>query len=91
FLIAIMRVFSPKLIQWLIEGYVFIMRGSPLMLQLMMVFFGLPYLGINLDRFTAALIAFVINYAAYFAEIFRGGITSVPQGQYESIKVLGIG
>ncbi|WP_195853596.1 ABC transporter permease subunit [Aerococcus tenax] len=91
FLIAIMRVFSPKLIQWLIEGYVFVMRGSPLMLQLMMVFFGLPYLGINLDRFTAALIAFVINYAAYFAEIFRGGITSVPQGQYESIKVLGIG
>ena len=91
FLIAIARVFGASWIRGLIEGYVFIMRGSPLMLQLMVFFFGLPYIGITLDRMPAAILAFVINYAAYFAEIFRGGIMAVPGGQYESIKVLGIG
>nr|WP_230080820.1 ABC transporter permease subunit [Aerococcus sanguinicola] len=91
FLIAILRVFGPKWLQGLIEAYVFVMRGSPLMLQLMVFFFGLPYIGLSLDRFTAAIFAFVINYAAYFTEIFRGGISSVPDGQFESINVLGIG
>lgn len=91
FLIGILRVFGPKWLQAIIEIYVFIMRGSPLMLQLMVIFFGLPYIGVSLDRFTAAILAYVINYAAYFAEIFRGGISAVPDGQYESISVLGIG
>ncbi|MEY8370405.1 ABC transporter permease subunit [Aerococcaceae bacterium 50-4] len=91
FLIGIIRVFGPKWLQAIIEAYVFIMRGSPLMLQLMVIFFGLPYVGISLDRFSAAILAYVINYAAYFAEIFRGGISAVPDGQYESISVLGIG
>lgn len=91
FLVGVLRVFGPKWLQAIIEVYVFIMRGSPLMLQLMVIFFGLPYIGISLDRFTAAVIAYVINYAAYFAEIFRGGISAVPAGQYESISVLGIG
>lgn len=91
FLIGILRVFGPKWLQAIIEAYVFIMRGSPLMLQLMVIFFGLPYVGISLDRFPAAVLAYVINYAAYFAEIFRGGISAVPDGQYESISVLGIG
>lgn len=91
FLIGILRVFGPKWLQAIIEAYVFIMRGSPLMLQLMVIFFGLPYIGIAMDRFPAAVLAYVINYAAYFAEIFRGGISAVPNGQYESISVLGIG
>lgn len=91
FIIALFRVFGPKWLQAIIEAYVFVMRGSPLMLQLMVVFFGLPFVGLSFDRLTAALFAFIINYAAYFAEIFRGGISSVPQGQYESISVLGIG
>jgi amine acid ABC transporter, permease protein, 3-TM region, His/Glu/Gln/Arg/opine family len=77
--------------QALIEVYVFIMRSTPLLLQLMVVFFGLPYLGIGFERFPAAIFAFIINYTAYFIEIFRGGFTSISPGQYESLKVLGIG
>jgi len=69
------------------------MRGTPLMLQLMVVYFGPYYLfGITLPRgyrFLAVIIGFVLNYAAYFAEIYRGGIESIPLGQYEAAKVLG--
>ena len=90
-LFAVPRAFGPKWIQALIEVYVFIMRSTPLLLQLMVVFFGLPYLGIGFERFPAAIFAFIINYTAYFIEIFRGGFTSISPGQYESLKVLGIG
>ncbi len=79
-----------------ISFYILIMRGTPLLLQIFFVYFGLPfipvvgkYLVID-DRFTAGAIAFILNYAAYFAEIFRGGILSVDKGQYEAAKVLGI-
>ena len=91
FLVAVIRVYGPKWLGFLIQIYVFIMRGTPLLLQLMFVFFGLPLIGITLDRFTAAILAYMINYAAYYAEIFRGGITAVPKGQFEAISVLGIG
>ena len=91
FLIAVIRVYGPKWLGFLIQIYVFIMRGTPLLLQLMFVFFGLPLIGITLDRFSAAILAYLINYAAYYAEIFRGGITAVPKGQFEAISVLGIG
>ncbi|MGX7419420.1 amino acid ABC transporter permease [Carnobacterium gallinarum] len=91
FLVAVIRVYAPKPISILIQLYIYIMRGSPLLLQLMIVFFGLPMVGISLDRFTAAIIAFGLNYTAYYAEIFRGGILSVPVGQFEAIQVLGIG
>ncbi len=90
FIIAWIRVYSNKFIASLIMGYVYVMRGSPLLLQLMFIFFGLPYIGIVFKRMDAAVFAFVINYAAYFSEIFRGGILSVPIGQFESMKVLGI-
>lgn len=90
-ILAIPRAFGPKIIQGLIDIYVFVMRSTPLLLQLMVVFFGLPYLGISFDRFPAAIFAFTINYTAYFIEIFRGGFTSISPGQYESLKVLGIG
>ena len=91
FLIAVIRVYGPKWLGFLIQIYVFIMRGTPLLLQLMFVFFGLPLIGITLDRFSAAILAYMINYAAYYAEIFRVGITAVPKGQFEAISVLGIG
>ena len=91
FLVAVIRVYGPKWLGFLIQIYVFIMRGTPLLLQLMFVFFGLPLIGITLDRFSAAILAYIINYAAYYAEIFRGGITAVPKGQFEAISVLGIG
>lgn len=80
-------------IRWLTTVYIYIMRGTPLMLQLLVVYFG-PYFifGIRLTasyRFYAVVIAFAINYAAYFAEIYRGGIQSMPVGQYEATNVLG--
>lgn len=82
-----------KPLQWLMKVYISIMRGTPLMLQLIVVFFGPYYIfGMTLSpeyRMIAVIIAFSINYAAYFAEIFRGGIESIPKGQYEAAQVLG--
>ncbi len=70
--------------------YIYLMRSTPLMLQIMFIYFLLPQvLPFRVDRFWAVILAFVINYAAYFAEIFRGGIQSVPKGQYEAARVLG--
>ena len=74
----------------LMEFYIWLMRGTPLMLQLLFVYFALPMVGILLPDIAAALLAFTLNYAAYFAEIFRAGIQSVPRGQYEAAKTLGM-
>lgn len=86
-----MSKFSP--LRWLMKVYISIMRGTPLMLQLIVVFFGPYYIfGATLSpdyRFIAVIIAFSINYAAYFAEIYRGGIEAIPKGQYEAAQVLG--
>ena len=86
-----MSKFGP--LRWLMKIYISIMRGTPLMLQLIIVFFAPYYVfGMNLSadyRFIAVIIAFTINYAAYFAEIYRGGIESINSGQYEAAKVLG--
>ncbi len=83
--------FAP--LRWLVNAYISVMRGTPLMLQLMVVYFGPNLLfGIRVGtgwRFGAVIVGFVINYAAYFAEIYRGGIESIPQGQYEAAQVLG--
>ena len=72
------------------------MRGTPLMLQLFFFYYGLPFIPgigkyLSMTRFTAGCVAFIFNYAAYFCEIFRGGLLSVDPGQYEAAKVLGIG
>ncbi len=79
-------------LRWLIGVYISIMRGTPLILQLVVVFYG-PYYVFGPDammaRFMAAVVAFTLNYAAYFCEIFRGGIESIPKGQYEAGEVLG--
>ena len=77
-----------KPLNWFIHIYIWVMRGTPLLLQLIFVYCVLPSVGIRLDRLPAALIAFTLNYAAYFAEIFRGGIDTIPKGQYEAAKVL---
>lgn len=73
-----------------IRAYVYLFRGTPLLLQMMFMFFGLPFIGIVLGRFEAALITLVLNYAAYFVEIFRGGLNAIPKGQYEALQVLSI-
>ena len=89
---GIMLAFSMQIrlkpLQWLLHIYIWIMRGTPLLLQLIFIYYVLPSIGIRLDRIPAAIIAFTLNYAAYFAEIFRGGISSIPNGQYEAAKVL---
>ena len=74
-----------------ISIYIYVLRSTPLMLQVMFIYFLLPrVLPFNFDRFTAAIVAFTVNYAAYFAEIFRGGIQSIPVGQWEAGQVLGM-
>ncbi len=80
-----------KPLKAVVKTFVWIIRGTPLMLQLFVVFY-IPSLvwGVTFDRMVAAIIAFVINYAAYFSEIFRGGIESIPKGQYEAGQVLGM-
>lgn len=91
-LLAIFRVAAPAIIRNLVAVYIYIMRGTPLMLQILFIYYGLPLipgLEVQFGDFTAAMIAFVANYAAYFAEIFRGGIQSIGRGQYEGAKVLG--
>ena len=79
--------------RWLsgaVNVYMLVMRGTPLILQLIFIYFAPYYLfGLSYDRFTAAVAAFAINYAAYFAEIYRGGIESIPAGQHEAGQVLG--
>lgn len=82
--------FSP--LRKLSRGFVWVIRGTPLMLQLIIIFYG-PGLMFGLPampRFTATIVAFVINYACYFSEIYRGGIESIPKGQYEAGQVLGM-
>lgn len=92
-LVALGRMSKIAPLRWLVKAYISIMRGTPLMLQLMMIYFGPNLLfGIPLVgnwRFNATIVAFTLNYAAYFAEIYRGGIESMPLGQYEAAEVLG--
>ena len=85
-----MSKFSP--LRWATRTFVWIIRGTPLMLQLILMFYG-PGLIFDLPampRMTATIVAFSINYACYFSEIYRGGIESIPQGQYEAGQVLGM-
>ncbi|NLW12379.1 MAG: amino acid ABC transporter permease [Clostridiaceae bacterium] len=89
-LVARLRAIKNPLVNLPVKFYLLLMRGTPLLLQLIFFMYFPPFvLGISIDRFIAALIAFSLNYGAYFAEIFRGGIDSIPQGQSEAAKVLG--
>lgn len=93
FIVAFGRMSRFKPLQWLIRAYISVVRGTPLILQIMVVYFGPFFLfGIQVGtgyRFWAAIVAFVLNYAAYFAEIYRSGFGSVPIGQWEAAGVLG--
>ena len=93
-LLSFTRVGRSRVLKGIVGAFVWIMRGTPLLLQLYFFCYGitfLPGLGeyLVMDRFQAAVLAFILNYAAYFCEIFRGGILSVDKGQYEAAKVLG--
>ncbi|MDY0394438.1 amino acid ABC transporter permease [Virgibacillus halophilus] len=95
FLLTVAVNSSFKLLSLAAKAYIYIVRGTPLLLQLLIICFGLPMLPVIgpylvLDRFVAASIGFIINYAAYFAEIFRGGLLGVDSGQYEAAQVLGL-
>lgn len=94
-LVALGRMSRFRPISYLFRLYISIMRGTPLMLQLMFIFFAPYYIfGIQLSmewRFGACLVAFIMNYSAYFAEIYRSGIQSIPRGQYEAAQILGYG
>jgi polar amino acid transport system permease protein len=91
--LALLRISRFRLASGLVNGYIWLMRGTPLMLQMLFIYFALPFvpvIGIRLPDFPAAIVAFVLNYAAYFAEIFRAGIQSIDRGQYEGARVLGL-
>ena len=91
--VAKLRMSKNKITSKITGTYIYIMRGTPLLLQLMFIFFGyyrVPYIGYPFSREQAIVIAFVLNYTAYFAEIFRGGINSIDVGQNEASQVLGL-
>ena len=91
--LALLRLSRFGLLSGLVNGYIWLMRGTPLMLQMLFIYFALPFIpviGVRLPDFESAILAFVLNYAAYFAEIFRAGIQSINRGQYEGAKVLGM-
>ncbi|WP_294375265.1 amino acid ABC transporter permease [uncultured Clostridium sp.] len=89
-IVGLMRTSKLFILSKLSGAYVLIMRGTPLLLQIIVIFFGLPLVGITFERFPSAIIAFTLNYGAYFGEIFRAGIQSIDEGQVEAAEVLGI-
>ena len=89
--LALLRMSKSRVVSMPVALYILVMRGTPLMLQLFAIYFAIPmFLHLNLDRMSATVLAFALNYAAYFAEIFRGGIMSIPVGQHEACQVLGM-
>ncbi|WP_270500904.1 amino acid ABC transporter permease [Clostridium butyricum] len=89
-IVGLMRTSKSIILRKISGAYVLIMRGTPLLLQIIVIFFGLPLVSITFDRFPSAIIAFTLNYGAYFGEIFRAGIQSIDEGQIEAAEVLGI-
>lgn len=91
--LALIRISRFGFLSGLVNGYIWLMRGTPLMLQMLFIYFALPFIpvvGVRLPDFPSAILAFVLNYSAYFAEIFRAGIQSIDRGQYEGAQVLGL-
>ena len=89
--VALFRTSKIKILKSISGIYVTLLRGTPLLLQILFIFFGLPYIAnITIDRFPAAILAMVLNYGAYFGEIFRAGILSIDRGQYEASDILGL-
>ncbi len=92
FVCAMAKTSGSRILKAVMEIYTSVVRGTPLLLQIFFVYYGLPIIfpGLRLQRFNAALLTFIINYGAYFTEIFRAGIQSIEKGQYEAAKVLGM-
>lgn len=88
--LALLRLSGIRALDYIVNFYIWVMRGTPLMLQIFFIYFALPAVNILLPAYTTAVVAFVLNYAAYFAEIFRAGIQGVGKGQYEAAKTLGM-
>ncbi|KAA0700794.1 amino acid ABC transporter permease [Neorhizobium sp. P12A] len=88
--ISLIRLYAPKPLQYLAVGYIDILRATPVLVVLILIYYALPFLGIRLDSWTSAVMAFSIVMAAYSAEVFRSGIESVPRGQFEAAAALGI-
>ncbi|ATZ92740.1 MULTISPECIES: amino acid ABC transporter permease [Dickeya] len=89
-LVALLRLYGPKSLKRICDFYVWVIRGTPLLVQLFLIFYGLPNAGITLDAFPAALIGFSLNVGAYSSEIVRGAILSVPRGQWNAAYSLGM-
>ncbi|QZN96101.1 amino acid ABC transporter permease [Symbiopectobacterium purcellii] len=89
-LVALIRLYGPKPLKWVADFYVWVIRGTPLLVQLFLIFYGLPNAGITLDAFPAALIGFTLNVGAYSSEIVRGAILSVAKGQWNAAASLGM-
>ena len=90
FILAFINNRENKIINSIFWAYIYVERGTPLLLQLMFVYFGLPYLGITLSREIAIYTTFILNYSAYFIEILRGGIIAIDDSQFKAAKVLGL-
>ncbi|MGM9958991.1 MAG: amino acid ABC transporter permease [Erysipelotrichaceae bacterium] len=90
FILAFINNRENRIINTIFWAFIYVERGTPLLLQLMFVYFGLPYLGITLSRDAAIYAAFILNYSAYFMEILRGGINAIDDGQFKAAKVLGL-
>jgi len=87
---ALGKISKFKFLRTILGFYTWVFRGTPLLLQLFFAYYGLPVIGITLQPFPAAVLTFIINYGAYFTEIFRAGIDSIDKGQYEAAQVLGL-
>lgn len=87
---ALARISASRLLQWIARIYVSIIRGTPLLVQLFIIFYGLPTLNINIDPYTAAVIGFSLNVGAYASEIIRASISSIPKGQWEAAYTVGM-
>jgi len=90
FTLAIMRVFGPWPLRWIATLYIEIIRGTPLLIQLLIIFYGLPNVGIKLSPFVAGILGLGLNYAAYEAENYRAGLLAIPRGQMEAARALGM-
>lgn len=90
FTLALMRVYGPFPLRWIATIYIEIIRGTPLLIQLLIIFYGLPNIGIKLEPFVAGVLGLALNYAAYEAENYRAGLLAIPKGQMEAARALGM-
>jgi polar amino acid transport system permease protein len=88
--ISLIRLYAPKPFQYLAIGYIDILRATPVLVVLILIYYALPFLGVRLDSWTSAVMAFSIVMAAYSAEVFRSGIESIGKGQFEAAAALGL-